>query len=367
MALGDSYTIGTGLADIAQNFPSLLARRLTEETGIDVALTNLGLDGYTTADLIREELPAALAVRPELVTILIGANDIVQGSEEAAYRTRLAEIYDALGQLGLAAKRVVAVSIPDFSALPGAAPFGSASELRARIDAFNAVGQSEAASRGFQYVDITAISRESNPGDDWLAADGLHPGPAQHRAIADRIWEAAGAGWRSVQWDRWSRSSRQALARAKEEAENLHHAYIGTEHLLLALLRDTEGVGGKLLSRWTISHRRVWTRIDRVIGKRNQDSVRSQVIPTTRVRKVLRIATQEANTAGADSVGTEHILLALTVEGEGIAAHILSDVGVTPALMRTAMDRLHSNAEGLSHQPRPGRWSRFIARFAGKR
>ena len=188
MALGDSYTIGTGLKDESQNFPSLLARRLTEETGIDVALVNLAVNGYTTTDLIREELPVAHDLQPELVSILIGANDVVQGASEADYRIRLGAIYDAVASTGLAAKRVLVLSIPDFSGLPGAAPFGSATELRARIDAFNDVAQSEAASRGFLYEDITAVSREGNDASDWLAADGLHPGPAQHRAIADQLW-----------------------------------------------------------------------------------------------------------------------------------------------------------------------------------
>ncbi len=192
MALGDSYTIGTGLKDSTQNFPSLLAKRLTGEMGVDVALVNLGVNGYTTTDLIREELPVARGLRPELATILIGANDVVQGSDEAAYRTRLAEIYDALTAIGLAGNRVLALSIPDFSGLPGAAPFGTAIELRARIDSFNEVARDEAASRGFQYEDITAVSREDNLGDDWLAADGLHPGPAQHRAIADHLWTLLG-------------------------------------------------------------------------------------------------------------------------------------------------------------------------------
>jgi len=188
VALGDSYTIGTGLKDESQNFPSLLARRLTEETGIDVALVNLAVNGYTTTDLIREELPVAHDLQPELVSILIGANDVVQGASEADYRIRLGAIYDAVASTGLAAKRVLVLSIPDFSGLPGAAPFGSATELRARIDAFNDVAQSEAASRGFLYEDITAVSREGNDASDWLAADGLHPGPAQHRAIADQLW-----------------------------------------------------------------------------------------------------------------------------------------------------------------------------------
>lgn len=197
MALGDSYTIGTGLTDESQNFPSLLARRLKDDTGIDVALVNLGVNGYTTSDLIREELPVARRLRPQLVTVLIGANDLVQGSTEASYRTRLAEIYDALAGLGLPAGKVLAVSTPDFSALPGAAPFGTASDLRRRVDAFNHIAQSEAATRGFGYVDISAISREDRNGRDWLAADGLHPGPAQHRAIADQLWSStstAGAG-----------------------------------------------------------------------------------------------------------------------------------------------------------------------------
>jgi lysophospholipase L1-like esterase len=198
LALGDSYTIGTGLEDEAQNFPSLLARRLKEETGFDVALVNLGVNGYTTTDLIREELPVARSERPELITILIGANDVVQGSDEVTYREKLNRIYAVITKLRLPAERVLAISIPDFSPLAGAAPFGSPSELRARIDAFNGIARTEAASRGFRYADITEISRKANRGRDWLAADGLHPGPAQHRAFADHLWEVAGRAWNSV-------------------------------------------------------------------------------------------------------------------------------------------------------------------------
>jgi ATP-dependent Clp protease ATP-binding subunit ClpC len=269
------------------------------------------------------------------VSVLIGANDVVQGSDESSYRTRLAEIYDALAPMGLAPTRVLALSIPDFSGLPGAAPFGSASELRVRIDAFNSLARAESASRGFLYEDITALSRENNDPDEWLAADGLHPGPGQHRAIADRIWERARA-WATVGLDRWSSSARHVLTRAPEEAKILHVSYIGTEHLLLGLLRDTEGAGGKLLTDWRISYPKVRNIIGRVLGKPKKD-VPSTIIPTTRVRKVLRIASQEANASGAESVGSEHILLALALEGEGIAAHILSDMGVTATRIRTAI------------------------------
>jgi lysophospholipase L1-like esterase len=198
LALGDSYTIGTGLEDEAQNFPTLLTRRLTEATGFEVALMNLGVNGYTTTDLIREELPVARRARPELVSILIGANDIVQGSDEATYRSRLTEIYDALKDLRVPAERVLAVSVPDFSPLAGGAPFGSPSYLRARIDAFNDVAQKEAGSRRFLFADVTVISRETNRGEGWLAGDGLHPGPTQHRAFADHLWTVAGPSWASV-------------------------------------------------------------------------------------------------------------------------------------------------------------------------
>jgi lysophospholipase L1-like esterase len=192
VALGDSYTIGTGLEDESQNFPSFLARRLTEETGVDVALVNLGVNGYTTTDLIREELPVARTARPELVTILIGANDVVQKSSQVAYRTRLAEIYDALVGLELPPTRVLAVSTPDFSVLPGAAPFGTPNDLRQRIDVFNRIAESEATARGLHYADISAITRQGNRSRDWLAADGLHPGPRQHRAIANQLWTVLG-------------------------------------------------------------------------------------------------------------------------------------------------------------------------------
>jgi lysophospholipase L1-like esterase len=110
----------------------------------------------------------------------------------------LTQIYETVKSLGLRAARVLAISVPDFSSLPGAAPFGTPSHLRARIDAINDIARSEASSRSFQYVDITAISRETNRGDGWLAGDGLHPGPAQHRAFADQIWEVVGPNWTSV-------------------------------------------------------------------------------------------------------------------------------------------------------------------------
>lgn len=203
LALGDSYTIGTGLDDESQNFTSLLARRLTDEIAIPVEIRNLGVNGYTAADLIREELPVARTSQPEIVTVLIGANDIVQGVDAATYRDRLIQIYEAIRLFGLGPGRVIAISTPDFSALPGAAPFGTPQKLHARIADFNQLARSESEIRGFGFVDITAISARSNGKPGWLAADDLHPGPAQHGAFAERIWETARVRWASLKTDRY--------------------------------------------------------------------------------------------------------------------------------------------------------------------
>ena len=195
VALGDSYTIGTGLQDPAGAFPRLLARRLEEESGVPVRLRNLGVNGYTTADLIREELPVAADEHPELVTVLIGANDIVQEVSQDLYRERLTEIYNAIRDFGLPPERVIAISIPDFSGLPGAVSFGAPDRQRARIDAFNEVAKTEAENLGFVFVDLTTITRHVVGDTGWLAADKLHPGPAQQEVFARRIWELVGSRW----------------------------------------------------------------------------------------------------------------------------------------------------------------------------
>src|SRR3989475_13149091 len=90
LALGDSYTIGTGASDDSHAWPSIIASRL----GAD--LTNPAVNGYTTLDLIREELPYLGRMEPDFVAILIGVNDLVQGWSTEQYRDSLVNIYDAV-------------------------------------------------------------------------------------------------------------------------------------------------------------------------------------------------------------------------------------------------------------------------------
>jgi len=195
LALGDSYTIGVGASDEHHNFPTLLSRKLSAATGRLVRLTNPAVDGYTTDDLIREELDHLDQVAPDYVSILIGANDAARGRPRAEYQGSLVWIYDVIAARGLAPTRVVAISIPDWSAAPAAQRFGRPEQLRLVIDGFNALARSEAAARGFLWVDVSELSRSRMGEKGWLARDRLHPGDAQYSAWAEMIWDQVREPW----------------------------------------------------------------------------------------------------------------------------------------------------------------------------
>jgi acyl-CoA thioesterase-1 len=195
LALGDSYTIGTGTSTPSRNFPGHLQRKLEEVTGQRVMLVNPAVDGFTTSDLIQHELAEVDRFRPDLVTILIGANDVVQGVPQATYRDRLGQIYGRVQALGLPAGRVLALSIPDFSVAPAAARFGKPVQLRARIDRFNQVAEKAAAAHGFDYLDLADLSRAGASRPGWISADGLHPADAQYEAWSQRIWQQVANRW----------------------------------------------------------------------------------------------------------------------------------------------------------------------------
>lgn len=195
LALGDSYTIGTGASGKARNYPSILAVRLTEATGTKVGLTNPAVSGFTTQDLIGNELGYLRRLKPQVVSILIGVNDLVQGRTPEQYRKSLMAIYDAIGTLGLAAGRVVAISIPNWSVVPAAASFGGPDRIRGLTDSFNAIARQEAETHGFTWIDITAASTSGLGSPGWISSDQLHPGDAQYATWADAIWEAVRDPW----------------------------------------------------------------------------------------------------------------------------------------------------------------------------
>lgn len=195
LALGDSYTIGTGSSAPSRRWPDIVARRLETATGRAVSVTNLGVGGFTTADVIDLELPHLKDARWEYISILVGVNDFFQGYDEPHYHARLVHIYDAVAALNLPPGRVLAVSIPDYSYTPEGAASGRPSDIVEGLRLFNASARMTAEIRGFTWVDIFEVSRSGIGSPGWIASDGLHPGDVQYQAWANHIWAAVGPTW----------------------------------------------------------------------------------------------------------------------------------------------------------------------------
>src|SRR5438132_335944 len=122
-------------------------------------------------------------------------------------------------------------------------------------------------------------------------------------------------------FERFTERAKKVLTLAQEEAERSHHSYIGTEHLLLGLLREGEGLAAKVLNNLGVEIGKVRQTIESVLG-RNERIIIQQIIPTSRVKKVIEISFEEARRMGHNYVGTEHLLLGLLIEGEGLAQQI---------------------------------------------
>lgn len=186
LALGDSFTIATGVG-AQRAFPAVLVRRWRER-GIDVELTNPSANGYTTDALIERELPLAGRVRPTLVTLLIGANDIVRGSSADRYRSQLSHILRALRAAGVPESGLVALPQPDWSLSPAASAFGVPAALRRAIERFNGVAKEEVELAGGTYVDLFPLMRRQAEAG-MVAPDSLHPSAEAHAEWAAALEE----------------------------------------------------------------------------------------------------------------------------------------------------------------------------------
>ncbi len=151
-------------------------------------------------------------------------------------------------------------------------------------------------------------------------------------------------------FERFTEKAKKVLTLAQDEAEKSHHSYIGTEHLLLGLLREGDGLAAKVLASLGVEIEKVRTTIESVLG-RNERIIVQQIIPTSRVKKVIEIAFEEAKRMNNTYVGTEHLLLGLLIEGEGIAAHVLEDLGATLEKVRGELDSQLKD-QGLEDEPR---------------
>jgi lysophospholipase L1-like esterase len=181
VALGDSYTIGTSVQRV-ERFPDQLVGAVPE---LDL-VANLGVNEYTTADLIRDELSALDRLAPEFVTLLIGVNDVVQGVPAEVYEANVVEILDAL-LARVPADRLVTVAIPDYTVTPAGADYGDPDDQHDGIVANNAIMARLARDRAIAFVDIFDLSLRAADDRSLVADDGLHPSGAQYALWVERL------------------------------------------------------------------------------------------------------------------------------------------------------------------------------------
>ncbi len=126
---------------------------------------------------------------------------------------------------------------------------------------------------------------------------------------------------------RYTEKVRRVIMMAQEEAVNLNHNYIGTEHILVGLVKESEGIAGRILRELGVEPERIIEAIEKIVGRGKYQEV-SEITFTPRAKKVLELASQEASRLGQNYIGTEHILLGLIKEGSGVATRILTEMGL---------------------------------------
>ncbi|RLC59056.1 MAG: NDP-hexose 4-ketoreductase [Chloroflexi bacterium] len=140
-------------------------------------------------------------------------------------------------------------------------------------------------------------------------------------------------------FDKFTERARRVLTLAQEEALRFNHNYIGTEHLLLGLVREGEGVAAKVLGNLGVELNKVRSAVEFIIG-RGDRAVMGEIGLTPRAKKVIELAVDEARRLGHHYIGTEHLLLGLVREGEGIAAGVLESLGVSLDKVRAEVTRI---------------------------
>src|SRR5918994_1612128 len=142
-------------------------------------------------------------------------------------------------------------------------------------------------------------------------------------------------------FERFTDRARRVVVLAQEEARMLNHNYIGTEHILLGLIHEGEGVAAKALESLGISLEAVRAQVEEIIGQ-GQSAPTGHIPFTPRAKKVLELSLREALQLGHNYIGTEHILLGLIREGEGVAAQVLVKLGADLSRVRQQVIQLLS-------------------------
>ena len=150
-------------------------------------------------------------------------------------------------------------------------------------------------------------------------------------------------------FEKFSERARRVLSLAQEEAQRFNHNYIGTEHILLGLVRETEGVAARVLSGLSVDLGKVRSAVEFIIG-RGEKPTQGEIGLAPRAKKVVELAVDEARRMNHTYIGTEHLLIGLLREGEGVAAGVLESLGVSLEKVRTETHRILSNSSTSGSQ-----------------
>ena len=155
-------------------------------------------------------------------------------------------------------------------------------------------------------------------------------------------------------FERFTDRSRRVVVLAQEEAGMLNHDYVGTEHILLALIREGGGVAAQALESLGITEEAARQQVQEIVGPGQQDPPRGHIPMTPRAKKILQLSLREAIALGHGYIGTEHILLGLLREDDGVAVRALNGLGVDPNRVRQQVIQLVS-ARRVHEEPGTGR------------
>jgi acyl-CoA thioesterase-1 len=190
LPLGDSYTIGESVSE-NDRWPNQLTSRAQKDGKSIAIVANPSVTGYTTQDLINNELPQLVSLKPNFVTILIGVNDYVQGVDAGTFTKHLNYILDVVQKQLPNPKNIVLVTIPDYGLTPTGAQYGSPQNSEAGIKAFNMIIAAAAQTRGLPLADIFPTSQGVTQDTSLTAADGLHPSGKQYVLWTNIIYAAS--------------------------------------------------------------------------------------------------------------------------------------------------------------------------------
>lgn len=184
VSLGDSYSNGEG--ETPQDaWPVLLTNHL-HQSGYDIELVaNPAVSGWTTQNVIDSELPQFIEAHPTFATLLIGANDSYRGVDADTYRANLIKILDVMQANMIDDKKIILVTIPDYSVSPQIRVLPNAAELGKEIVKFNDIIRQEGQKRGLPVADLFDLGKRMGDDPSLVTADGLHPSAKELK-----VWEA---------------------------------------------------------------------------------------------------------------------------------------------------------------------------------